>query len=157
MAAGDMRLDVKIDTRKIENALDRYAEFAKFATQDAVEECADEVRIAAVRLMGPVHPRGTPGAPAGAPPFRVSRALSLSLNASRAYISGAEQWSAFVGPTKATVYGRVQELGRASRGRYPYTHVNQHPYLKPARDSLMPHFPGIFHRHYENAQHEALA
>lgn len=152
-------ISVKITgTREAMAALDRLMVFMSDAAQQSVEECADMTKDEAVRSMGPTHPRGTPGAPAGAPPWRISRRLSMSITASRAYLSGADAYSAYVGPMSPPVYGRVQELGRAGGRRYPNTHVNPHPYLKPARDRLL--FSGEFtkvHRYNaEFAERDAL-
>lgn len=153
-----LRVDIRIrGVNECERALDRLMEYMNAAAQDAVEECAQATVDDARRIMGPVHPRGTPGAPAGAPPWRITRRLSMSLNASRAYLTGIDSYSAFAGPTKPPVYGRVQELGRAG-GRWPNTHVNPHPYLKPAWEKLLRsgEFSGFFYRHAADAERAAL-
>lgn len=153
-------ISVSIKTRGVRDsmaALDRLMLFMEDAAQKSVEDCAEMTKSDAVRSMGPTHARGTPGAPVGAPPWRISRRLSMSLSASRAYLSGIDAYSAYVGPTRATDYGRVQELGRPG-SRWPNTHVNPHPYLKPAHERLL--YRGEFaltHRYNARiAQHEAL-
>ena len=145
-------------TREAMAALDRLMSFMNDAAQQSVEQCAEMTKSEAVHSMGPHHERGTPGAAPDAPPWRISGELARSIVASRAYLSGIDAYSAYVGPTRRTIYGRVQELGRAGN-RWPNTHVNPHPYLKPAHERLL--YSGEFTREHrfnaELAQHEALA
>lgn len=152
------RVDIRIKgVDEASAALDRLMAFMNDAAQTAVERCAEETVTEARRIMGPVHPRGTPGAPPEAPPWRITRRLGLSLKASRAYLSGADAYSAFAGPTSPPVYGRVQELGRPGH-KWPNTHVNPHPYMKPARDTLMHSgvYAAIFYEEAESAERDAL-
>jgi phage gpG-like protein len=86
------------------------------------------VRATQEELSRGAHPKGTPGSPAGTPPWVVRGSMRRSVKAGPV-TGGGNRWETTVGAT--VVYARIHELG-GDTGRGHRTHLEPRPYLRPA-------------------------
>lgn len=113
------------------------------ATEKAVNSVLDKgARQTRVKLSLGWHPPRTPtGSIPPAPPWRISGALSRSVEVDKADRVGYGQWRGRMGPQ--IVYARIQELGGVT-GRGHRTKLPPRPYLKPAWALVKPSIRGDF-------------